>query len=145
MSDFLMPKKVTADDNGGVNPDVILIQSHIDRKLNELFAVKGKPFQWANKQFMMSAEGTFNFDVNQEQFSVQNSSTFVIKIALDRAADTTHYDIVIPALTLYVSPPFTFKSLGWVIDSYAVTTVNPFLIAYQDGRLAPGYHSISLS
>lgn len=137
---FLMPKKVDATDNGGVNPDVILIQSHIDRKLNELFAVRGQPKQWAFKQPFMSSEGSFKFDTEYQQFSVQNSTGLAINIGLHNQPDATHFDIRIPVNCSFMSIPFSFTTLWWYIPSYVSGTVNPFLVAYQDARFAPGYH-----
>lgn len=92
---------------------------------------------------LVSASGYANYASNMKQLAVFNPTTRIIKIALDGNIGTSAYVFIVNANKLAVLPPINFDVVNWLQETYTASSINPLLIAYSRGDLAPSVSSIT--
>lgn len=92
---------------------------------------------------LVNASGLVNFSANMKQIAVFNPTLRIIKIAFSGNLSTNVYDFIVNPNKLVVFPPINFDFVSWLQETYTAGSVNPTLIAYKCGILAPSVSSIT--
>lgn len=92
---------------------------------------------------LVNASGYANYSSNMKQIAVFNPTTRIIKIALDGNIGTNAYIFIVNANKLAILPPINFDIVNWLQETFVSGSINPMLIAYSKGDLAPSISSIT--